>query len=234
MFKYKINIKSFFENGYMVNELNEDIASNLLEEIKKEHWVKVKKEEISNGIVRREYKDRYISKRGLFQPQNLKPVYKSVLNEFEDHLEVLLSQYDISGNTLTPFLGMSGYMMESHSDLGDRALAIAIVYLSEDSFNDHTGGELNLYRVNLDLNGKVINRELIDVVYPNNGQIIIINPNDPRFEHEVKEVNSDLKRYQLFITLGTDNVNDWNYDFDEKEGFIESDKEYSLNIENNI
>lgn len=236
MFKGKADIKSFFEKGFIIEELDDNYSFKLLNEIKKEHWVKIKKEDISKGKVRREYKDRYISKRGLFQPLNIKDSYREVLNGIEEYLNFVLSKYDLtdSGHTLTPFLGMGGYMMESHCDLGDRAIAIAIIYLSDDSFNKDTGGELNLYKVDLNENGDVINRELCDTVYPNNGKVVIINPNDPRFEHEVKEVIGDLKRYQLFITLGTENINDWEYDFKEIEGLVESDKEYSFNITDNI
>lgn len=230
MFESQMDVASFYEKGFVRTSLSDAFASKLLLEVKSEHWVRVKKESNEDGSLKRQYKDRYISKKGLFQPKRLRPAYSELLEGLRGYLDFVLSKYDLreTGDTLTPFLGMSGYMMEPHSDLGDRALIIVIVYLSDDVFDSTTGGELNFYNAKLSEDGEVLSRELSQTVYPNNGSVVIINPNDPRFEHEVREVVGDLKRYQLFITMGTESLNDWDVEFVEKKGLVETDTEYAM------
>lgn len=229
--KKEFDFKCFFERGYSEIEICRESADLLLHVIKNEQMVPVTTEYLSDGGLSRFYKKRYISKRSLFQPQNLRPEYSAFLIDVLDYLSPLFSLCKIDPNTsshgLTAYLGMPGYCMEDHTDVGDRALVIAMLYLSDNKFDEKTGGELTLSKVAYGDDGQITHKEKIHTIYPNHAKLVLINARNPLFQHGVLPLlDQNSYRYSLFMPIHSLSIANWHIPFvedviglDEREVF---------------
>lgn len=225
--KEPFSMKQYLENGFWASEINNEMAQKLLATVKSEHMLQMEMEKYEDGESKRAFKQRYMAKRSFFQPQNERPIYTEIKDGLGDELERLLELYknglDRDCRILTPFLGMPGYMMAMHSDAGDRAAAVVIVYLSDQRFDETTGGELVMYRCQFDDNMEAVEHSEIGKIYPNNGTVVVINPSALQFKHEVRPVNEgNRKRYSLFMTFGTTDIPQWHVNFNEVPEKIEN------------
>jgi hypothetical protein len=225
--KEPFSMKQYLENGFWASEINDEMAQKLLATVKSEHMLQMEMETYEDGTSKRAFKQRYMAKRSFFQPQSERPIYTELKNGLGDELERLLELYkngmDPDCRMLAPFLGMPGYMMAMHSDAGDRAAAVVIVYLSDQRFDETTGGELAVYRCLLDDNMEEVEHSEVGRIYPNNGAVVVINPSALQIKHGVRPVKEgNHKRYSLLMTFGTTDIPRWCVNFNEVPGKIEN------------
>lgn len=231
MFKKRFSMTDYIKKGHSVIELDNEFASKILDNLKNEHMVLFTTEDDIFDVKSKVYRERYIAKKTLFDPLNVREDYKTLMNGIADEIDVVLKNYKYGKEESCRFamalLGMPGYMMEPHSDEGDRAASIALAYFSDTQFNEETGGEIVFYKVIFDDNGSVVERKEINRVFPNTGTVVIVNPASPLFQHEVLPVLDPVaKRYSLFMNYGTKDVPDWSMDFNEIKGFVDKETIY--------
>ena len=100
-----------------------------------------------------------------------------------------------------------GYHMDWHHDVGERGVAIALLYLSEHEVSKGDGGELMVSRVTRDSNGYPVDHEVTGVFTPTHGRLVLLDASSLAFEHKVNQyINSSNHRYCLASVLGIPRV----------------------------
>jgi len=228
------SVNDFYYKGYSTFQLDENLTNQALDSILEEHMVKFENEKSMFDDGEKNYKERFIAKSILFKPRIWKKPYEDVLLDISKKVEPVLhkssAEINKSNSYLMPLLGMPGYMMDLHSDEGDRASVIAILYLSEDDFSEESGGSINFYDVTFDNDMKVKEKLLIEKIMPKNGRVVVINPSNPSFKHEVEPLREDKKRYSIFMCLGTEETPDWEVEYTEKKGCIDLESLYGTEM----
>lgn len=232
-FDKKFDCNKFYRCGFESFFIEKEQADMLLSIIKQEQMVPIARETLDNGEMSRYYRNRLISKKSLYTPTVMCSEHKELLQQFHDFMTPLFEicgvNPSIEDHGLTSYLGMPGYCMEDHTDVGDRALAIAMLYLSDDIFDKSTGGELTISAVTYNPDGTVKSRDETDKIYPNHGQVVIINARDPLFQHGVLPlVKEGMYRYSLFIPIYSLNIGKWHIEFEQDVIGIDNRKVYKM------
>lgn len=214
MFKEPLDIQRFFETGYFVTELPESEADRLLEDIRKEIWIEVAPDvEDYSNLIEKDYKNRYIAAHSMLRPNDLRESYKRYQREFNEWAFPIIKHYKTANRILlSALMGVKGYFMDMHSDVGDRCPFTVLLYLGED-LREHQdqGGNLNIFDVTADNPHE--NPRLIEKIVPSHGKMVILNNLDPTIYHSVDEIKTDIRRYSILSSFGIDFVPDWQYEF---------------------
>lgn len=97
----------------------------------------------------------------------------------------------------------SGYFMDWHHDVGERAVAIALLYLCDGEMKDEHGGQLEVAKTYRNADGSVHSREVTGMFSPRHGDLILLDSSSILFEHRVRKYdNPCFHRYFLSATLG--------------------------------
>lgn len=214
MFKENLDIERFFKEGYYVTYIDRKEADSILCDIEKEIWLEVAPdiEEYSKNI-EKDYKKRYIAARSMLRPTDLRSSYERYQSSFNKWAKPIIEKYKTADRVLlSALMGVKGYFMDMHSDVGDRCPFTVLLYLGEDLNGDPSkGGNLNIFDVNA-VNPHE-NPQLIEKIAPEHGKMVILNNLDPTIYHSVDEITSDIKRYSILSSFGIDFVPDWQYEF---------------------
>ena len=221
-----IDINKLYSQGYCITTLDKIFADKILKDMKEETWVEIQPDDegLEDGMGDKYYTKRFMSARSLLKPTSLRPSYKFFSNRFKEWAEPVLRRFESAPKSvLSAFCGVTGYSMEAHSDVGDRAVFDVIAFFGDDIDSEQDGGVLNIYKTNILDPYNTENLKLIDKIIPSHGKVVVLNNLSPIFYHEVTElVRKGAKRYQLIGNFGMLEFPDWNYDFEEKPGFLQS------------
>ena len=210
MIERKLDITSFYQKGFITEQISEDLADRLLEEMVTETWLKIDpdaqgpEEEIEKG-----YRNRFIAARSMLRPNDLPSSYREYKERFQEWAKALIGQYKTADRVLLSALfGSKGYFMGMHTDVGDRCPFTTILYLGKDLNPDEDiGGNLNIFRSDID--DPKSNPELIRSIRPGHGTLVVLNNIDPTLYHSVDPLQKNVVRYQILSSFGIDEVPDW-------------------------
>ncbi len=222
----KIDVQKLYSKGYCVTTLEKKLADKILKQMKKETWIQVQPDAsgLEDNFGEKYYSNRFMSAQSLLKPAVLKSPYRSFANRFKTWAEPVLRRFESSSKVnLSAFCGVTGYYMEPHTDVGDRAVFDVIAYFGDDISSESDGGTLNMFKTNVHDPENRDNLELIEKIVPSHGMVVVLNNLSPIFYHEVTElVKKGAKRYQLIGNFGMLDLPDWEIDFEEKPGFLQT------------
>lgn len=215
MFSEDFDINKFFKEGYFVSQIDKSTADNIFNDIEKEVWVYVKPEaDEYSGKIEKDYKNRYVSLRSILNPMNHPRSYQAYQDKFNEWAKALLIEYKTAKRVhLSALMGLKGYFMDMHSDVGDRCPFTVLLYLGKDLDDDpQNGGNLNIFEVNVKRPNE--NPVLVESIVPSHGKIVVLNNLDPTIYHSVDEIKTNIKRYSILSSFGIDVLPDWNYQYE--------------------
>lgn len=215
MFNTPLDINYFFKNGYFITNIDQIYANKLLSIIKNEVWVKVTPDiEEYSGTIEKDYKNRYISVGSMLRPMDLNSAYKHYRDSFNKWASPIISKYKTADRVLlSALMGVEGYFMDMHSDVGDRCPFTVLLYLGDEiNEMEDVGGNLNIFNVQAE--DPHNHPELIERIAPLHGRLVILNNLDPTIYHSVDPLMKNAKRYSLLSSFGIDFLPDWSYDYE--------------------
>jgi len=225
--KKKIDIKSLFKYGYCVTTINKEYADKVLNELKKETWISVDRndDDFAEGVSEKGYTNRYVSAQGVLRPNKVRNIYKKTADLIQEWSRPVLDNFAMGDCfKVIPFCGVNGYSMESHSDAGDRAILIAVAYFGDD-MAEEDGGTLDFHKTNVAKHYDLSLHHFHNRVIPSHGKVVIFNALSPLFYHSVnKLIKPGVRRYNLFINFGLNLKEDHDFEYIDKPGFIHSDE----------
>lgn len=214
MFKECFDIEKFFREGFLVTQIEQKEADALLSDIQKEIWIEVAPDiEEYNQKIEKDYRKRYIAAHSMLRPTDLRPSYERYQNQFNEWARTIIENYRTANRVLlSALMGVKGYFMDMHSDVGDRCPFTVLLYLGEElTGNPDDGGNLNIFDV--DALSPHENPRLVEAISPTHGKMVILNNLDPTIYHSVDQIKTDMKRYSILSSFGIDFVPDWKYEF---------------------
>lgn len=207
MFKEEFDVNKLLVNGYFSSSINSHLADILLSEIKSEIYQEdVPDEPDYVGYEEKYYRDRFISKNDRHNQEARSPLKTAIAKSIIEYQAPLIRYYtggaDINRSNVTAYEGKTGYMMDWHQDIGDRSITESIIYLSEKEWIPEYGGEIELSEVVRNCEGKVIERNVMDVIPPIHGSFVILENLSPHFEHRVLPWKASHSRFSVIIIAG--------------------------------
>lgn len=129
-----ININELYRNGFTVGHIDQMNADIILKEMKKESWIEVTTdEEDPSGKIDKYYASRYISAQTILQPEKVSRKKQRWMDAFNEWASTVLCKYEHSNKVhVSSFCGKTGYYMDAHTDVGDRAIFDVITYFGHD------------------------------------------------------------------------------------------------------
>ena len=202
-----LDFKSLRSNGYICTTVTSHMASMLLRCVKSERFVDDFESKTGDGYTRSEteYSNMYVAKDRMGdRPGGFYEVWLSNLMAWA---KPYVGMYMNAPTGLDAHLAITecrnGYHMDWHHDVGERGVALALLYLSERDIEKRHGGELLVSKVHRDARGNPHSREVTGVFTPAHGRLVLLDASSTRFEHKVEEYkNNEFNRYCLAAVLG--------------------------------
>lgn len=202
-----ICFRSLRSNGYSCASVAPHISNMLLQCVKAEQFVEDYEAKTDDGFdpSETEYSNMYIPKDRMGDRPG--GFYEVWLNHVMAWAKPYVGMYLNAPTGMDAHLSISecrnGYHMDWHHDVGERGVALALLYLSEAPMEKSHGGELMVSRVRRDCDGAPSEREVTGVFTPVHGRLVLLDSASVLFEHKVAEYTNDrFHRYCLAATLG--------------------------------
>lgn len=221
VYELPLNINEFLTQGVAVNRVVPVVANELLQLVKREHFVSVTQNELDACC---EYSDRFISKHSMFKPQAIKSQYADLVTATtEVSAPVLKNKPNPAGDNLSVFMASTGHFMDLHSDCSDGSPIITIIYLSDDEFVESDGGQVSVSTMGFVEEGSLGRLEMRLKAEPKHGLAVHLNNSTPQFHHEVHKILSSKYRYSIIINSAMLTNPIWDVDFDEEVGRVDTE-----------
>lgn len=202
-----LDFSSLRKNGYTVARVDEYMTSTLMRCLNSEKFVADFESKHGDGFEpsETEYSNMYVAKDRMGDRPG--GFYEVWLNHVMSWASPYIGMYMNQPTGLDAQLAITecrdGYYMDWHHDVGERGVAIALLYLNEHPLEKRHGGELMVSRVRRDSLGGPVEREVTGVISPSNGRLVLLDASSALFEHKVNVYqNKSSHRYCLAAVLG--------------------------------
>lgn len=206
-----LDFASLRKNGYSVASVTPHMADMLLDCVLKESFVPDFESKTGDGFEpsETEYSNMYVAENRMGDRPG--GFYEVWLSHVMAWASPYIGMYMNGPTGLDAHLAITecrnGYYMDWHHDVGERGVAIALLYLSEHEVSKGDGGELMISRVTRDSDGYPADHEVTGVFTPIHGRLVLLDASSLSFEHKVNHyINSSKHRYCLASVLGIPRV----------------------------